>query len=317
MKTKLISFIVPIFNEIEVMPKLVERFSAVATQLQNKYRVEIILVDDGSTDGSWDQIMITGKDNKIFKGVKLSGNFGHQAALMCGYKYAKGDAVITIDADMQDPPEVSLELIKSWELGGEVVFAVRKSRAGEPFWRLAMIKLFYWLRKKIIKTFVPSNSGDFRLLDQKVVKALNRLNEQHPYVRGIIGKLGFKRNIVLYDRQERQAGVGKYPLYKLLKLASDGVFSMSLAPLKLAFVFSLIASLGFVTYLVFNLIYCDVQDKFIPWFNLTLIFMIYSFALMLLICLGILGEYIGRIYDETKARPIYFVDQENNIINNK
>ncbi len=232
---------------------------------------------------------------------------------MCGYKHANGDAVVTFDGDMQDPPENSIQLVEKWDTGAEVVFAVRKTREGEPVWRLAMIKLYYWLRNKFIKTYVPGNSGTFRLLDRKVVDALNSTNEQHPYVRGIVGKIGFKRSAVFYDRKPRSTGEGKFPLHKLIKLATDGIFSMSSAPLKLAYMFSIIITLIFTAYLIFVFVYCAVQDKLLPWFNMALAFIICSFALMLFVFLGIVGEYIGRIYDETKARPLYFVDKTNNI----
>lgn len=313
MKTKLISFAIPVYNETEIMDEFVERMTGVADSLKEKYDVEIILVDDGSSDDTWGKIAAAGRADSRFKGVKLAGNVGQQAALMCAYRHTKGDAVITIDADMQDPPEVSLQLIEEWEKGAEVVFAVRTSREGEPPWRLALIKTFYWMRSKIIKTYLPGNSGDFRLLDRKAVDVLNSLQEKHPYIRGIVGKMGFKRSAVFYDRKPRHAGEGKYPLHKLIKLAADGIFAMSVVPLKLAYLFSIVITLIFTAYLTFAFIYCAVQNRSLPWFNMALAFMIYSFALMLFLFMGIIGEYIGRIYDEAKARPLYIVDKTVNM----
>ena len=313
MKKKLISFAIPVYNETEIMDELVERMTGVANSLKEKYDVEIILVDDGSSDDTWEKIAAAGQADSRFIGVKLAGNVGQQAALMCAYRHTKGDAVVTIDADMQDPPEVAFQLIKKWENGAEVVFAIRKTREGEPAWRLAMIKFFYFLRNKFIKTYVPGNSGDFRLLDRKAVDVLNSMTEKHPYIRGIVGKIGFKRTAVFYDRKPRHAGESKYPLHKLIKLAADGIFAMSVVPLKLAYLFSIIITLIFTAYLIFAFIYCAVQNRSLPWFNMALAFMIYSFALMLFIFMGIIGEYIGRIYDEAKARPLYIVDKTNNI----
>lgn len=312
MKTKLITFAIPVFNETEIMDELITRMTAVADSLKNKYETEIILIDDGSNDGTWNRILSAGEKDPRFKGIKLAGNSGQQAALMCGYKFANGDAVITIDADMQDPPEVSLELIEKWENGAEVVFAIRKSREGEPAWRLALIKLYYKFRNKFIKTYVPGNSGDFRLLDKKVVKALNTMPEKHPYIRGIIGKIGFKRDYVYYDRKPRSAGEGKYPLSKLIKLGADGIFSMSSAPLKLAYYFVAIFTLIFFGYLVFVMVNCNSRGASFPSFEIALAFLIYFSAIMIFIFLGIVGEYIGRIYDETKNRPLYFVDKTIN-----
>jgi len=313
MKTKLISFAIPVYNETEIMSELIARMTDVADSLKEKYDVEIILVDDGSTDDTWEKILSIGESDSRFKGIKLSGNSGQQAGLMCGYKYANGDAVITIDADMQDPPEVSLQLIEKWENGAEIVFTVRKSREGEPAWRLAIIKLYYKLRNKFIKTYVPGNSGDFRLLDKKVVKALNSMPEKHPYIRGIIGKIGFKCDYVYYDRKPRSAGEGKYPLSKLIKLGADGIFSMSSAPLLLAYVFAIVITIIFAAYAVFAIIYCSAKGIAFPWLNMALAFLIFSFAFMLFFFLGIVGEYIGRIYEEAKNRPLYIVDKTINM----
>lgn len=313
MKTKLISFVIPVFNETEIMDELVERMTGVANSLKEKYDVEIILVDDGSSDDTWEKIAAAGKKNPRFKGVKLAGNIGQQPAIMCGYKHTKGDAVVTIDADMQDPPEISLQLIKEWEKGSEIVFAVRTSREGEPPWRLVLIKTFYWMRSKIIKTYLPGNSGEFRLVDRKIVDVLNSLTEKNTYTRGIIGKIGFKRSSIFYDRKPRSSGEGKYPLHKLIKLGADGIFSMSSAPLLLSYIFAIVITIIFAAYLTFVFVYCGAADIALPWFNMALSFIIYSFAFMLFFFLGIVGEYIGRIYEEAKNRPIYIVDKTMNM----
>jgi len=313
MKTKLISFAIPVYNEAEIMGELITRMTGVADSLKEKYDVEIILVDDGSNDDTWELIVAAGKNDPRFKGVKLAGNIGQQPAIMCGYRHSKGDAVITIDADMQDPPEVSLQLIEEWEKGADVVFAVRSSREGEPPWRLALIKTFYWMRSKVIKTYLPGNSGEFRLIDRKVVDVLTSLTEKSTYTRGIIGKIGFKRSSVFYDRKPRCAGEGKYPLHKLIKLGADGIFSMSSAPLLLAYVFAIVITILFAAYVVFAFAYSAVQNITMPWFDMALAFIIYSFAFMLFFFLGILGEYVGRIYEEAKNRPLYIVDKTINI----
>ena len=313
MKTKLISFAIPAYNETEIMDELIARMTGVADSLKEKYDVEIILVDDGSSDNTWELIVGAGKNDPRFKGVKLAGNVGQQLALMCGYRHTKGDAVVTIDADMQDPPEISLQLIEEWEKGAEIVFAVRTKRDGEPPWRLALINLYYYLRSKIIKTYLPGNSGEFRLVDRKVVDVLNSLTEKNTYIRGIIGKIGFKRSAVYYNRKPRCAGEGKYPLHKLIKLGADGIFSMSSAPLLLAYVFAIVMTIIFAAYVIFAFIYSATQNIAVPWFDMALAFIIYSFAFMLFCFLGILGEYVGRIYDEAKNRPPYIVDKTINI----
>jgi len=306
---KLISVIVPVYNEQQVLPFFIERMTNVFNNLDAKYNFKVIFIDDGSRDNSWTSICDASRDDARFSGIRLSRNFGHQAALSCGYEFAPGDAVVSIDADLQDPPEVIEELLKLWEQGCRVVLTVRRKREGETKAKLRTAKIYYKMISKISETDAPEASGDFRLLDRVAVEALKRITESHRYIRGLVGWLGFRRGVVEYDRDPRVAGATKYSLVKMVRLALDGIISLSFMPLRAAYMTALVLMIPFFVYLIYNIILHYVfKVVMVPGWA-SLILAIILFGTFILLMLGILGEYVGRIYTEVKGRPIFLVDQ--------
>ena len=271
-----------------------------------KYDYELIFVNDGSRDDSLDLLRALQPKDKRITVINFARNFGHQIAVTAGLDYARGDAVIIMDSDMQDPPKVSFELIKKWEQGYDVVYAQRRSRKDTLFKRLTA-DLFYRTLQKLAEIDIPRNTGDFRLLDHKVVNELRKFKEHNRFLRGMVSYVGFKQIAVAFDRDERHAGVTGYPLKKMLKFAADGVFSFSTAPLKLIRDFGFtVAGLAFL-----GIIYAVILKVFFP--SITIegwTFIVISILLMggvQLIMLGVLGSYIGRIYTEAQARPLYMI----------
>lgn len=300
-----ISFVIPVFNEEEALPHLFDALDNLCDSLRPRYSLEIILIDDGSTDGTWDTICKAATHNPIIRGIALARNFGHQAALTCGYHMARGRAVISLDADLQDPPEVALRMIDEWERGADVVFAVRKQRPGETSLKLLTARWFYWLFEHLSGTRVPRNAGDFRLLSRRALNALNALPERHRYIRGLVGWIGFRTTTIYYDRRERIAGTTKYPFRKMLRLAVDAIVSMSFTPLRAAYLVAFIGALPFLLYLaVTTFRWLFFHHQLVPgWASLILAIIV--FGSMNLLCIGIMGEYVGRIYEEVKHRPLY------------
>lgn len=304
-----ISIIIPVFNEEATLFVLFERLIKVFDNLRSKYEIKIIFIDDGSRDNSWKIIKEISKKDRRFSGIRLSRNFGHQAALSCGYNLIQGDAIITIDADLQDPPDVMLQLIRKWEEGSKVVLAVRRKRFGETKFKLWTAKLYYKLINRLSETRSTQEAGDFRLLDRKVVNTFNKIDERHRYIRGLVEWLGFKTDFVEYDRAERFAGKSKYNLLRMIRLAMDGIISFSFMPLRVAYVAAFFLMLPFLVYLLYNFIlhyFCEVE--MVPGWS-SIILAIIAFGVFNLLMLGILGEYIGRIYTEVKRRPIFVIDE--------
>ncbi len=246
--------VVPVYNEESVLPAFMTRTASVMDDLADRYGVQVIFIDDGSSDQSWRLIQDAGRSDTRFHGIRLSRNFGHQAAISCGYELAPGDAIVSIDADLQDPPEVIPELIRQWEEGSRVVLAVRRSREGEAPFKRWTARLHYRLLSRLSESDAPEAAGDFRLLDRTAVDALNRLKESHRYVRGLVGWLGFERSVVEYSRAPRFAGETKYPLGKMMRLAMDGIFSLSSLPLRVAYLAAFLLMVPFLLYLAYNLI---------------------------------------------------------------
>jgi len=308
-KKKTISILVPVYNEQAVLPFFIERIRKVLDALDNKYTFKLIFIDDGSRDSSWRVIRDISRDDSRFSGIRLSRNFGHQSALSCGYEYAPGDAVVTLDADLQDPPEVIPGLIRSWEEGNRVVLAVRRNREGETRIKLWTAKTYYKVLSKLSETDAPEASGDFRLLDRLAVDALKKISETHRYIRGLVGWLGFQRGVVEYDRSPRQAGATKYPMAKMVRLAMDGIVSLSFWPLRLAYLAAIVLMIPFLLYLVYNLALALLYDvAMVPGWS-SLILATILFGAVNLFMLGVLGEYTGRIYAEVKRRPIFLVEE--------
>lgn len=305
-KSSLITIIAPIYNEIENLPVLYERISEVMDKFGNSW--ELLLIDDGSTDGSTDEIRELSKKDKRIKPIIFARNFGHQIAVTAGLDYSKGDAVVIIDSDLQDPPEVILELIDKWRDGYEVVYAVRAEREGETFFKKITASIFYRLIFKITDVKIPLDTGDFRLMDRKVVDVMNSMREHHRFLRGMSAWVGFKQIGVPYKRAARLTGETKYPFKKMLKLALTAITGFSYVPLQIATYIGFIsAGVSLVAIPIVILLRILGSQQFIGQAS-TLIAVLFLGGVQL-ISLGILGEYIGRIYDEVKGRPLYIVSE--------
>ncbi|MCP3957632.1 MAG: glycosyltransferase family 2 protein [bacterium] len=305
-----VSYVIPIYDEADGLPDLVAALEELLDELSAEYSVEVLFVDDGSRDDSWRLIVEAADRLPQLAGVRLSRNFGHQVALTCGYQLARGRAVISMDADLQDPPEVSLRMIEEWENGADIVYAVRTARRGETWFKRATASAFYWLIERLRGTgSAPRNSADFRLLSHRALIALNALPERHRYIRGLVGWIGLHTATVHYERQPRRAGSTKYPLLKMLRFATDAIVSMSSRPLRLAYVMALLASLPFLGYLGYNLVQWLFFDVEMVRGWPSLILSVITFGTCILLFMGLLGEYVGRIYDEVKGRPLYLISE--------
>ncbi|CAI2553247.1 putative glycosyltransferase [Apilactobacillus kunkeei] len=297
-KTNKISIVLPVYNEeagikntIEVLENFVE------CQIET---YEIIFVDDGSVDSSVDIIRHAQSQYENIRLVEFSRNFGHQLAITAGIRYAKGDAVVVMDADLQDPPSVIPNMIEKWQEGFDVVYGKRLIREGESFFKRFSAKAFYRVMCKVANVDIPLDTGDFRLMDRKVVDALSKLNEPEPFVRGLVSWVGFKQTAVTYERQERNAGVTKYPLTKMIRLASDGITSFSEIPLKI------VNYTGFIS-IIAGIIY-GLITVFTGISTLTFaISLMCVLSGMIMLALGIIGDYLYRTFDASKHRPQYVV----------
>jgi dolichol-phosphate mannosyltransferase len=283
---------------------LFERVSEVMDSTNESW--EFVMVDDGSADGSTQAILDLQESHEQVVPVIFARNFGHQIAVTAGLDYSRGDAVVIIDADLQDPPEVILDLIEKWREGYEVVYAVRAEREGESWFKLATAKAFYRLIQRITDVNIPLDTGDFRLLDRKVVDVMGQMRERHRFLRGMSAWVGFNQVGVEYQRAERFAGKTKYPLRKMLRLALNAVTSFSYFPLQLATYLGFIAAGMSILAIpvVFGLRLAGSQSFFGQ--ASTLVAVLFLGGVQL-ISLGILGEYVGRLYDEAKGRPLYIV----------
>ncbi len=297
------SLVAPVFNEAETLRQFYSRAMSALEDLEQPF--ELLLVNDGSSDGS-DRIMreLQMRDSRV-RVIELSRNFGHQAAITAGLAQARGQAVIIIDSDLQDPPELILEMAERWKEGLEVVYAQRAARAGETRFKLFTAALFYRLIGRLTDVNIPRDTGDFRLLDRKVVDALVELPEKHRFMRGLSAWVGFRQGAVRYERAERYAGSTKYPLRKMLRFAMDAVTGFSYMPLQLAtsLGFSL-AGLSLLAILVTALLRL-VAGVVVA--QATALMLALLLGGIQLIFLGVIGEYLGRIYDEVRQRPLYIV----------
>lgn len=305
-KNKLISIVVPVFNEIEVIDAFYGRMKKVVDSI-DFIQYELIFVDDGSKDGSYKKLTDIAESDHNVKIIKFSRNFGHQIAITGGIDISKGDAVVVIDSDLQDPPEVIKEFIKKWKEGYDVVYGVRKKRKGENRLKLATAAIFYRLLKTLIKIDIPLDTGDFRLMSRRVVEKFINLREKDRFVRGLISWIGFNQTGVYYERDERYAGETKYPYSKMIKFALDGITSFSSIPLRLATWLGYIAS--FLAFLYLSSVFIQkVLGYTVQGWATIMVGMLFLGGVQL-ICLGIIGEYIGRIFNETKQRPMYVVEE--------
>ena len=301
-----ISIIAPIYNEFDNIPELYRRIKEVLDSTGEPW--ELLMVDDGSTDGSTALIREHHARDPRVVPVIFARNFGHQIAVTAGLDYARGDAVIIIDADLQDPPEVILDMIAKWREGYEVVYAVRTEREGETWFKEFTASLFYRLIYRITDVDIPLDTGDFRLLDRKVVNVMGQMRERHRFLRGMSVWVGFNQTGVEYKRAARFSGETKYPLKKMLKFATDAITSFSYFPLQLAMYIGFVAAgLSIVAIPVVIVMRLAGSQAFFGQAS-TLISVLFLGGVQL-ISLGILGEYIGRLYDEAKGRPLYIVSE--------
>ncbi|NMM62915.1 glycosyltransferase family 2 protein [Clostridium sp. P21] len=305
MNSKIIySIVVPLYNEELVVKETYRRLKSVMDSTKENY--EIVFINDGSKDKTVDIVEDICREDEKIKLINFSRNFGHQAAITAGMDMALGSAIVVIDADLQDPPEVILEMIKKWKEGYEVVYGKRAKREGETFFKKFTAKAFYRILKSMTSVDIPVDTGDFRLIDRKVCDALIALPEKNRYVRGLVSWVGYKQTCVEFVRQERFAGETKYPLKKMIKLALDGITSLSYKPLVISgylgmvtFIAGIISTMG----VIINQLINGTEIISLP---LILAVNVAMFGLTLG-CIGIMGQYIGRIFDESKGRPIYII----------
>ena len=304
------SVVVPLYNEELVIEEMHKRLTAVLDKAGFEY--EILMINDGSKDRTVELAKRICKADRRTKLISFSRNFGHQIAITAGMDRSDGQVIVIIDADLQDPPEVILDMVEKWKQGYQVVFGTRAKRRGEGIFKLATANIFYRFLKKITNVEIPVDTGDFRLMDAKVVSQLKVMKEKNRFVRGMVSWVGFRQAKVEYIREERFAGETKYPLTKMVKFALDGIFSFSQIPLKIATSFGLMCSVISFVYLLYALgLKIFFQGKHIQDWHYILIAIGFLVGIQLM-TIGILGEYIGRIYEETKNRPIYVVDEEIN-----
>lgn len=307
MYDKKISVVVPCFNEEEVLRETHARLLGVMTKVGMPF--ELVYVDDGSHDGTWEILESFSRSDYRTKAIRLSRNFGHQLAVTAGLDRATGDAVVLIDADLQDPPELIEQMVRRWREGYEVVYGQRTDRQGESAFKLFTAKLFYRMINWLSSVEIPLDTGDFRLMDRKVVRATNSMRELDRFIRGMVSWVGFRQIALPYRRAPRQAGETKYPLFKMVRFALDAVVSFSLVPLRLATLMGFFAAGLSLAGIIYALaVRVGTGDWVTGWASLFV--GVLFLGGVQLICLGIMGEYVGRIYREIKQRPLYLVSEE-------
>lgn len=311
MEKKKVSLVIPMYYEEEVANECYEKVSNVLKGL-DKYDYEIIFVNDGSKDKTLEILEEISKKDEKAKIISFSRNFGHQAAVTAGLREVTGDAIVIIDADLQDPPELIPQMLELWEQGNEVIYGKRKTRKGESAFKLLTAKMFYKTLNALSDVEIPKDTGDFRLVDRKVVDVINSLPEHNKFLRGLFSWVGFKQKAYEYERQERFAGKTKYPLKKMLKLASDGIISFSSKPIKLVGALGIISIIISIIILIYALISYIFQLNNLSAGWTSIMVAITFFAGVQLLSLWIISEYIGRIYDEAKGRPQYIIDKKIN-----
>jgi polyisoprenyl-phosphate glycosyltransferase len=298
------SIVVPVYNEEESFADLVKRLSEVMDLLDGP--AEVVLVDDGSRDSSYQLMLEANREDPRFKVLRLSRNFGHQVAITAGMDVASGQAVIVMDADLQDPPHVILEMVEKWQEGYEVVYAVREQREGETMFKKTTATLFYSLLRRMADIEQPVDVGDFRLVDRKALDAFLQMREHNRYVRGMFSWIGFRQAAVPYTRASRQAGRTKYPLGKMLRLASDGFVGFSTAPLRFAIITGVVLAIGAIGYGVVAIALKLAGLPYVPGYASLLVAITFLSGVQLIV-IGMVGQYVARTYDEARGRPLYLV----------
>ena len=302
-----ISVIIPLYDESKNVERLFSRLTPVLKQLNTSY--EIICIDDGSKDDTLKKLIDLSQSDRTIKIVNLSRNFGKEIALTAGIDYAAGAAVIPIDADLQDPPELMIELIAKWREGYDVVYATRRSRQGETWLKKISAIAFYQTIGRMSRVPIPANTGDFRLLDRRVVEAVKKLPERTRFMKGLFAWVGYKQTSVLFDREPRYSGKTTWSYWKLWNFALDGIISFSFLPLKVWSYIGVTISFISLLYALMLVIRTLIFGVDVPGYASLMVAILFLGGIQL-ITLGVLGEYLGRVYEEVKGRPLYFVREE-------
>ena len=307
-KQFLLSIVVPMYYEEAVAGECYRRLTAA---LDGKYDYEIVFVNDGSADKTLPILKELAQSDPRIKILSFSRNFGHQVAVTAGVDYASGDAIVIIDADLQDPPELIVDMVTLWRQGWEVVYAKRKKRKGESAFKVFSAKMFYKILRMLTDIDIPADTGDFRLIDRKVAEAFKQMPERSRFIRGMMAWLGFKQTPIEYERDERYAGETKYPLKRMLKLAANGILSFSTQPLRLVLQMGLLAVLVSFGLLVYAIIAKATGQATGGWASLMVTITFLGGAQ--LVSIGVLGQYLARIFEESKGRPLYIISEYVNI----
>ncbi|NLC87205.1 MAG: glycosyltransferase family 2 protein [Clostridiaceae bacterium] len=306
---KKISIIIPAYNEEESLPMLYDRIEKLINSI-NSYEFEVLFVNDGSKDNTIKLIKeFRQKDNRICY-IDFSRNFGKEIAMIAGLDYAKGDCVIFMDADLQDPPELIPELIKYWEEGYDDVYARRSSRKGETFLKKFTSKMYYKVLQSLTRIPIQKDTGDFRLLDRRCVNALKKLRESQRCSKSMFSWIGYNKKEVLYERDPRIAGSTKWNYRRLIDLAIDGITSFTTSPLRISTYLSIPTFLSLFVYFIYVIIKCFIVNEAVQAYQ-AIILLILFFSGIQILLFGVIGEYLGRIFNETKNRPLYFVNEYN------
>lgn len=304
----LLTVIVPAYNEQEVLLEFHSRLSKVFDDLDAQLATEVLYVNDGSSDGTQAILDQLCQQDQRVSSIALSRNFGKEAAMTAGFDYAKGDAVVIIDADLQDPPELIHDLVRHWQEGYDVVYAQRSERDGESWLKKVTATAFYRVISRVSKVQIPKDTGDFRLMSRRAVDSLNRLREQHRFMKGLFAFVGYPQKALLYHRDPRAAGESKFNFWKLWNFALEGITSFTNAPLKMASYIGFFTAFFAFVYGIYVVLKTLFFGETVPGYPSLMVAILFIGGVQLLF-IGILGEYIGRIYNETKQRPLYLIDQ--------
>ncbi|MGW9531066.1 glycosyltransferase family 2 protein [Paenibacillus terrae] len=307
---KTITILIPAYNEEEVIYQLYSRLTKVIDSITG-YNFELLFVNDGSKDNTVEILKNLGKKDRRISLVDLSRNFGKEVAMIAGLDFSVGDAVVIIDADLQDPPELIIEMIRYWEQGYDDVYAKRATRAGETWFKKWTASSFYKLLQRMSRIPIQENTGDFRLLDRRCIEALKQLRETQRYTKGMFSWIGFNKKEILFNRDSRAAGETKWNYYKLLDLAIEGITSFTTAPLRLSAMLGVFISIGAFFYMIFIITRTLIFGGSVAGYASLMTVILFLGGIQLL-SLGIIGEYLGRVFNETKSRPLYFVKEYNN-----
>ncbi|WP_194091069.1 glycosyltransferase family 2 protein [Vibrio hibernica] len=308
---KTVSVVIPCFNESEVIDFTVEELLSVTNSISN-YKFELIFVNDGSSDDTESKLLAYSKQHENIRTISFSRNFGHQQAVSAGLDVSTGDAVVLIDADLQDPPKVISDMIVKWEEGFDVVYGTRANREGESWFKRVTAKSFYRLLSYLSEVQIPLDTGDFRLMDRQVVDHLIAMPEKSRFIRGMVSWIGFNQTAITYERSARFAGESKYPLTKMIKFGLDGILSFSVKPLKLSIMMGFVCS-GISMLMLLYFVYVRIMtDHWVSGWTSLFVAILFMGGVQL-ISIGIVGEYVARIYKESKNRPLYIIKERRSI----